>query len=1235
MEPFAVEPSVKTVVVRLGGDPTAAPQPLRGSSLVPGAEIGGRYRIDSLLGAGGMAQVWLADDLEQNMQVAFKELLVPRLGSPAELEESALLFRREYFAMKKLQHPGTVRVFDCGVMETGNRYLTMEVVRGRDLAEVAERSGGALPAAEVQRILGRLAQILAFVHSRLFVHCDIKAENVRITDSGEVKLMDFGIMHPIGARATSKVWGTPAYMAPEWREGGLIDGRSDLYSLGVLGFLLLTGLVPFETEGHTRPRRGHIMRPAFELSVLGETDPALTAIILRLLAHEPKDRFQTASELAAALAEASGQALEEEPLAARASYLHLPVVVGRERETAQLAERLSAAKRREARALLIGAPAGVGKSRLLQELELAARDEDIPFALGQCRAEGLSARAPIEQVLRALAAATPAAVLDPLRPVLGRLLPSLTGAPCRVFRDASEEKIAVFEALTRWLRELSEIRTFVICLEDLHWADSATLETMNVMIRALHGRGGLVVATLRSDELSRLGLGFQTVDEGLADVLELAPLSEEGLAMLVELALQGFRGGGPLARSLFEATRGNVFFATECLRALIEEGALTRRFGVWTADPGLAGRALPCSIEEVVVARLAALPEAQAAFFRQLAPAGRVLDVPLIQAISDVSPHEMFAVLDEGVERQLLQYVEGRYCFTHAKVHEAIYQSTPEPQRRRYHGRIAEHLLRTSGDRAEGARAIGYHFARSDEPTRAIEPLLRAAARALDDKALLEAFKLLEQAAELLEGNPGEPDRERRLIAAWGALIEVGYHSSTPDCIRYAQKLFRHWDETADLARGQAELRDELSAIQMRPEAEQADRLGALFRELPIEEVRGPRDAFLKRAEYRILESIALAITGRTAEFKAGLERTAAEHPLESPYRAAPRVALGGLSSHTGRFRGVVAEMREHIASLQAFRAEAAACPRRLAWALGMGEYFMNMNLALMGLPLDAQATQDGFDIAERLGFTDLRIYHVFSQIVRASFIGDGSAFTEPFAEMNELIRKLGHPRLPERNLAIYTPPYYLERGELELARAVVERGGRFSKLLPGDRWLALYVEVYRACLLVSQFAAGAAAGAGGGSESAAAEVIDAALSRAIASSRAADFRMETLTLVYRSRFELARGNRAAARAAAEAARARALEPIRANPFDELLARRALAETSSDKEAVALLTPAAALAARTGNVLQEGLVQLALSERTAAADPDVSRAHLDAAEAAFTAARADRWLRRAQDRRLS
>lgn len=298
MDSSGPEDSVQTVVIRGHGPGARADRPARrarrGTLLEPGAEVGGRYRIERLLGAGGMARVWLAEDLERKIHVAFKEMNVPAVGTPAEIEESSLLFRREYFAMKKLQHPGTVKVYDCGLMETGHRYITMEVVDGKDLHEIAKQTR--FTSDGVRRMLSRLAQILGFVHSRLFVHCDIKAENIRITETGEVKLMDFGIMHPMGARASHRVWGTPMYMAPEWRDRGVVDARSDLYSLGCLLFELLTGKPPF-TGPAMEVLLAHASKPAPAAGVSDRID----AFVARLLAKRPEDRPQSAGDVVVAI----------------------------------------------------------------------------------------------------------------------------------------------------------------------------------------------------------------------------------------------------------------------------------------------------------------------------------------------------------------------------------------------------------------------------------------------------------------------------------------------------------------------------------------------------------------------------------------------------------------------------------------------------------------------------------------------------------------------------------------------------------------------------------------------------------------------------------------------------------------------------------------------------------------------------------------------------------------------
>ncbi|HWL86881.1 MAG TPA: serine/threonine-protein kinase, partial [Polyangiaceae bacterium] len=230
------------------------------SFLEPGDEVEGRYRIKELLGTGGTARVWLAEDRVEQQRVALKEIeALPAVG-PDEIEEGALMFRREFFAMRRLQHPFTVRVYDCGMLPSGNRYITMERVEGVDLrARVRDRP---LDSAEAFDLLMRLAQTLAFIHARLFVHCDIKADNVRLLPDASIKLMDFGLMHQLGTPTMGRLWGTAAYIAPEWIGGSAIDGRADLYSLGVLGFFAVTGQHPFHAATVQELLRAHRVLPA-------------------------------------------------------------------------------------------------------------------------------------------------------------------------------------------------------------------------------------------------------------------------------------------------------------------------------------------------------------------------------------------------------------------------------------------------------------------------------------------------------------------------------------------------------------------------------------------------------------------------------------------------------------------------------------------------------------------------------------------------------------------------------------------------------------------------------------------------------------------------------------------------------------------------------------------------------------------------------------------------------------
>jgi serine/threonine protein kinase len=211
----------------------------------------GRYRILSLLGRGGMATVYRASDAKMGRDVAVKVLPPEMALGGAYLAR----FEREAKAIAALDHPFIVPVFDFGE-EDGFSYMVMPLIAGGSLdarIEAARSAGRFLPLVEVGRILGEVSSALSYAHERGLVHRDLKPSNVLIDDEGRCRLADFGIARMLNETTkitqSGVVMGTPRYMSPEQALGGAIDERTDIYSLGVMLFELLTNAAPFEAEG--------------------------------------------------------------------------------------------------------------------------------------------------------------------------------------------------------------------------------------------------------------------------------------------------------------------------------------------------------------------------------------------------------------------------------------------------------------------------------------------------------------------------------------------------------------------------------------------------------------------------------------------------------------------------------------------------------------------------------------------------------------------------------------------------------------------------------------------------------------------------------------------------------------------------------------------------------------------------------------------------------------------------
>lgn len=260
----------------------------------------GRYEILTVLGRGSMGIVYKAYDPGINRLVAIKTISFAATDSSEEQERRAR-FLREAEAAGRLSHPRIVPIFDIGeTPETLAPYIVMEYVAGRSLEEMFSTEGAKVPLTTTLQLIQDVAEALDYAHLQGVVHRDVKPSNIIVGEDGHAKIADFGIaqLYLTDSGQPGRTWGTPAYMSPEQLRGEPVDGRSDLFSLGVILYRMLTGHRPFQGNSALTVSlkvANHNPLPATVFNT--ELSPELDAVIAHAIAKIPAERYQTGMEM--------------------------------------------------------------------------------------------------------------------------------------------------------------------------------------------------------------------------------------------------------------------------------------------------------------------------------------------------------------------------------------------------------------------------------------------------------------------------------------------------------------------------------------------------------------------------------------------------------------------------------------------------------------------------------------------------------------------------------------------------------------------------------------------------------------------------------------------------------------------------------------------------------------------------------------------------------------------------
>ncbi len=762
----------------------------------------GPYRIITTIGVGGMAEVLKAEDTRTGQHVALKLHY-----TPTDDEQVYLGYRREQRALARCAHPNVVRVLDYGVHER-RPYLVMEFVDGIPLTEFLDERD-LKPGPERDRmaaLLGmQIASALDHVHSQNLVHRDIKPANILVTQDEIVKLIDFGIARDLGQEdrdgpeVESDVVGTYAFCSPEQVSGIPVDHRSDLYSFGVVLYLLVTGRLPFVAEQAVAYILKHVNEPPEPPENIHPGIPAeLRSIVLELLEKNPADRPQSGRDVQKVLKAFVDRLSREIPVPTREMQeasrtglrLYEPAYVGRLAEQAVLKGRVAQLEAGRGGVVLLEGDTGMGKTRLMDIAMADARARGLKVFSVRFLPEAGVAFQGLQELVEQLVSALSYEQRDRLRhqmggdlsllaqafPAVAHMFPAFT--PAASGTTNALDQAALQTALAN-LVEIVLSSPTVIGLKELHWADDTTLALISSLFDEDNSGSRqpvLWLAGISTDALSAEHplRSLLITDQLHIQSIKIQPLDIESVEQLIRSMLGGRFDPGLIAVELYRETGGNPFSVAEAVRGLVDQGMLRPMDGEvnensgWVLSAPLSQKRAP-TIHQILLHRLESLAPESVSMLERIAVLGRPCTYEWLRRSIPVTEDVLLDTLEDLLARRILIERKGRknsiFAFHHPRMAEIVLERIPLERRKTLHLQAAEAWLQAHGDGdVVSIELLGTHLFLAEDFPRAVHFLLNAAESRLRLGLNEAALHLLDRALTCTERAPEISGRVVALI---------------------------------------------------------------------------------------------------------------------------------------------------------------------------------------------------------------------------------------------------------------------------------------------------------------------------------------------------------------------------------------------------------------------------------------------------------------------------------------